>query len=562
MRKEREKEAINKNNHNQNQKSNKIRLMKKIESKDNTTSMPINSNNKSTIHQLQNRLIRYKTSRFPKNSITSSIANKTNIIDNSGKINKGSFPISSYMNRNSLKNNHINNIINSTFYLRDEDKQSKKLLNQSMFTLNRAEIIKRNDKNNNKDMIRSYRNSIDNKKEEYKRAYSKKKTEKDIQNKINKMNKNSFGKVNKYEKKSKNYIINNKMNNNKNQLRENNNVNNNTNINNINRVENNIKDNKNKFHRVKTLGELRKKNIDNLNSENEKKNITKNDNKNKKQKNNTNLYENKDKTQKYYNNLYDKYIDKFKDKMNKIEANKNYREEREIVHNNKPQDIYKKKNINHRKQNFQKTFNCREFDKNKNIKREYSQGEFLKENNQDKKNNNRKPGKSVGNAIRNNNKNKNKGKENNKNNEIKKNKKVNDTKNMKRSKSVTKLIANIKIKNEYEEKDDIESVMYDIVRPSKDDDPFDDVDSIVKAIDFDSVNIISKNIFRVDNEKYKNYCEKFENIFNKFITNDNQRKSVNNNEKNENNFSNLQSEKTTDSFKKTQINISFIENQN
>ena len=58
----------------------------------------------------------------------------------------------------------------------------------------------------------------------------------------------------------------------------------------------------------------------------------------------------------------------------------------------------------------------------------------------------------------------------------------------------------------------------------------------------------------------KKYSEKFDDIFNKIIMANNQRKSVNNNEKNGNNISNPQSEKTTDSFKKKQINVSFIDN--
>jgi hypothetical protein len=352
------------------------------------------------------------------------------------------------------------------------------------------------------------------------------------------------------------------LNKNNNQIKDNNTINNNINV-----IDNNIKEPKNKFHRVKTLGELRKKNIDNLNAENEKKNNVKNDKKNKIQKNNTIIFEKKDKKQRNYNNLYDKYIDKLKDRMNKIEANKNYREEKDTLYNNnnRPQDINKKKIFN-KMHNFRRTYTCRELEKNKNIKkeREYSQGEILKEN-PDKNNiNNRKRGKSIGNANKNNNQVKNKGKENNKKNEERKSRKDNALKNTKRSKSLGKLIGNINIKNVYEEKDDIESVMYDKVGPSKDDDPFDDVDTVVKAINFNCINLFSKNIFREDNEKYKNYCQKFDNIFNKFIINNNQRKNVNNNEKNENNensISNLQSEKTTDSFKKNQINMSFIENQ-
>ena len=545
-----EKEQINKNS--LNQRSNKIRLTKKIDSKGNNTSIFNNScNNIPSIDPIQNRLMKYKNNKVSQNYTQnqSSIINKTSMLENSSINNKDTYSISSYINRKSVKNN--NNITNSSFYLRDEDKnkQKKKLINQSMFRLSKDVIIKRNDKLNNRDNISSFRSNINNKREEYKKAYSKKKTEKEIQNKINKMSKNSFGKVNKYEKKSKNFINNNNDLNDNNQLKENNNNEKDT---------NNIKDHKNRFNRVKTLGELRKKNIDNINAEKDKINNNipniKNVNKDKMQRNYTNLYDKKEKTQKNYTNLYDKYIDKFKEKMNKVTTNKNYRDDK--VSNVNNNNIIKK-NINKRR-NMQRTLTCKKIENNKNIKRDYSQREILKDK-PNKKIIGRKSGKSIGNINKNYNQSKSKSK--NKNIENKNNKNSKDGKNKKRSKSVVKLFGNISIKNDIDEKCDIETVLYGEVKPSKNDDPFDDVETVVKAIDFDRINVYSKNIFREDNDKYKDYCEKFENIFNKFVTINHQRKSVNNNEKNENNNSNIQSEKTTDSFKKNNINMSFIENQ-
>ena len=87
----------------------------------------------------------------------------------------------------------------------------------------------------------------------------------------------------------------------------------------------------------------------------------------------------------------------------------------------------------------------------------------------------------------------------------------------------------------------------------------------MKYINFDKIKINVKNIFSVeDNEKYENYSKKFDNLFNKALSN-NQRNSIEKDETNktkDNNINLIQNEKTTDSFKKNKINISFIENQN
>ena len=226
-------------------------------------------------------------------------------------------------------------------------------------------------------------------------------------------------------------------------------------------------------------------------------------------------------------------------------------------------EIKRNKNII-KKHYFQRTLTCRKLENknaNKNNYRDLSNGEILI--NKVKKRNYDKSGKSIGNINKNYNQSKSKGKK--KNISTSTNKKELKEKNKKRSKSVVRLKENINFNNnDIEEKYDIESILYGPEKPSKDeDDPFDDVDSVVKALEFDYININSKNIFSLEqNEKYQKYFENFEEIFNKIIDVNNQRKSVNNNEKNEANISNPQSEKTTDSFKKNKINISFIENQN
>ena len=99
------------------------------------------------------------------------------------------------------------------------------------------------------------------------------------------------------------------------------------------------------------------------------------------------------------------------------------------------------------------------------------------------------------------------------------NNKQNELNDKKRSKSVVAKKRNNKIKNgNNEEKDDIDSILYEEIKPSKDEDPFDDVDSVVRIIDFDYVILKSKSIFSVkNNEKYEEYSQNFENIFNTMI---------------------------------------------
>ena len=172
-------------------------------------------------------------------------------------------------------------------------------------------------------------------------------------------------------------------------------------------------------------------------------------------------------------------------------------------------------------------------------------------------------GKSVGVKIS-----KDKNKEKEKETELKSNIKKNNSKNNnqikipKRSKSMAKLTEKTK-KNLNDDKYDIDYILYEPIKPSKNEDPFDDIDSIVKHLDFNAVRLKSKNIFNTEeNDKYENYSKNFENVFSKAILDNNLRKSIEKNKNNDNNSNILQNENTTDSFKKNKINVSFIENQN
>ena len=335
------------------------------------------------------------------------------------------------------------------------------------------------------------------------------------------MNKASFGKVNKYEKKSKNYINNSKR------MKQNNNNNNDL----VNKKEHN-----NRFNRVKTVGHLRKSNVDEMNITKEKIN-----------KEESSKHQNKhmnDKDKKNYTNLYDKYLNKFKDKISKNQNNKNYKDEIE----NKTKETQRNKNLNlniNKKHNFRKNLTCVMLEKRNNNKstyrknRDYSRGEILKEKTD--KRDYRISGKSIDNRNYNRSKNKRKatvvvhhG-----------SKKESEVKNKVRSKSVVKLAdrKNL-IKKDIEDEYDIETILYGEIKPSKDEDPFDDVDSVVKKIDFDSVNLNTQNIFIDENEKYKIYSNNFDNFFDKLVKN----KNIDKKEKNIG--SNSISENTSDSSKK------------
>ena len=492
------KEDKNANNHNV--KSNRFKLIKKFDNKGST--LPFLNGSCNNLP-----LVYSKNSNHNHNQ--SSRINNSTYIDNNNIVNvKGTISISSYMNKN-IRNNHKKYI--SSFYVDDEMS-----MNMNKSSMNKSMRIRDRSKNQKDD-----RNNANNKKEEYKRAYSKKRTEKEIQNKINKMNKASFGKVNKYEKKSKNYINNSKR------MKQNNN-NNNDNV--------NKKEHNNRFNRVKTVGHLRKSNVDEMNITKEKIN-----------KEESSKHQNKymnDKDKKNYTNLYDKYLNKFKDKISKNQNNKNYKDEIE----NKTKETQRNKNLNlniNKKHNFRKNLTCVMLEKRNNYKstyrknRDYSRGGILKEKTD--KRDYRISGKSIDNRNYNRSKNKRKatvvvhhG-----------NKKEIEVKNKVRSKSVVKFAdrKNL-IKKDVEDEYDIETILYGEIKPSKDEDPFDDVDSVVKKIDFDSVNLNTKNIFIDENEKYKIYSNNFDNFFDKLVKN----KNIDKKEKNIG--SNSISENTSDSSKK------------
>ena len=303
---------------------------------------------------------------------------------------------------------------------------------------------------------------------------------------------------------------------------------------------------KNKFERAKTVVKLK---------------TQKNQEKNNSRRKSKDKIEQIDKEKKGYNNLYDKYLDKFMERMHKISLIKNYRND---------DDIKDKKILN------------KSINKQGMIQRYKTQTNFFKK--KDKKDNEinnlkktkevqkkqttkikiekRKVGKSVGVKI---NKDKNKEKEI----ELKNNIRIKNTQNNnniikipKRSKSMAKLTEKSK-KNLNEDKYDIDYILYEKIKPSKNEDPFDDIDSIVKQINFNVIRLKSKNIFNVeDNDKYENYKKNFDEIFSKAILVNNLRKSIEKNKNNDNNSNILQNENTTDSFKKNKINVSFIENQN
>ena len=193
--------------YNRNQRPNKIKLVKKIDSKAQTTIFNSSCTFIPSNNSLSSRIIHNKNNKLSHNSHIhnqSSIINNSTILEYKNTTKGGDYTINSYMNKNPIKNkNH--KIINSSFYNIEEDKskQNKNSFNSSMYNFYHKIRFKDLPNNKNRDIPNSYRSNANNKKEEYKRAYSKKRTEKEIQNKINKMSKNSFGKVNKYEKNQK-----------------------------------------------------------------------------------------------------------------------------------------------------------------------------------------------------------------------------------------------------------------------------------------------------------------------------------------------------------------------
>ena len=409
---------------------------------------------------------------------------------------------------NQNKKNNIYNKTTSSFYIPKEEKNKDKKIpikNVKKFVLNLSlndNIKKRN--GNNTNIIGNsltYRNNINTNNDLNKQSTIRKKINKDKNQKQNKI---------------------------------------------TNKEKINDDSRKNKFERAKTVVKLK---------------TQKNQEKNNSRRKSKDKIEQIDKEKKSYNNLYDKYLDKFMERMHKISLIKNYRND---------DDIKDKKILN------------KSINKQGMIQRYKTQTNFFKK--KDKKDNEinnlkktkevpkkqttkikiekRKVGKSVGIKL---NKDKNKEKEI----ELKNNIRIKNTQNNnniikipKRSKSMAKLTEKSK-KNLNEDKYDIDYILYEKIKPSKNEDPFDDIDSIVKQINFNVIRLKSKNIFNVeDNDKYENYKKNFDEIFSKAILDNNLRKSIEKNKNNDNNSNILQNENTTDSFKKNKINVSFIENQN
>ena len=445
-----------------------------------------------------------------------SINKVTNRLLNQKKItakqpNKFNLTNESTLNKSLYNQNKKNNIYNKTtssFYIPKEEKNKDKKIpikNVKKFVLNLSlndNIKKRN--GNNTNIIGNsltYRNNINTNNDLNKQSTIRKKINKDKNQKQNKI---------------------------------------------TNKEKINDGSRKNKFERAKTVVKLK---------------TQKNQEKNNSRRKSKDKIEQIDKEKKGYNNLYDKYLDKFMERMHKISLIKNYRND---------DDIKDKKILN------------KSINKQGMIQRYKTQTNFFKK--KDKKDNEinnlkktkevqkkqttkikiekRKVGKSVGVKI---NKDKNKEKEI----ELKNNIRIKNTQNNnniikipKRSKSMAKLTEKSK-KNLNEDKYDIDYILYEKIKPSKNEDPFDDIDSIVKQINFNVIRLKSKNIFNVeDNDKYENYKKNFDEIFSKAILDNNLRKSIEKNKNNDNNSNILQNENTTDSFKKNKINVSFIENQN
>ena len=445
-----------------------------------------------------------------------SINKVTNRLLNQKKItakqpNKFNLTNESTLNKSLYNQNKKNNIYNKTtssFYIPKEEKNKDKKIpikNVKKFVLNLSlndNIKKRN--GNNTNIIGNsltYRNNINTNNDLNKQSTIRKKINKDKNQKQNKI---------------------------------------------TNKEKINDGSRKNKFERAKTVVKLK---------------TQKNKEKNNSRRKSKDKIEQIDKEKKGYNNLYDKYLDKFMERMHKISLIKNYRND---------DDIKDKKILN------------KSINKQGMIQRYKTQTNFFKK--KDKKDNEinnlkktkevqkkqttkikiekRKVGKSVGIKI---NKDKNKEKEI----ELKNNIRIKNTQNNnniikipKRSKSMAKLTEKSK-KNLNEDKYDIDYILYEKIKPSKNEDPFDDIDSIVKQINFNVIRLKSKNIFNVeDNDKYENYKKNFDEIFSKAILDNNLRKSIEKNKNNDNNSNILQNENTTDSFKKNKINVSFIENQN
>ena len=445
-----------------------------------------------------------------------SINKVTNRLLNQKKItakqpNKFNLTNESTLNKSLYNQNKKNNIYNKTtssFYIPKEEKNKDKKIpikNVKKFVLNLSlndNIKKRN--GNNTNIIGNsltYRNNINTNNDLNKQSTIRKKINKDKNQKQNKI---------------------------------------------TNKEKINDGSRKNKFERAKTVVKLK---------------TQKKQEKNNSRRKSKDKIEQIDKEKKGYNNLYDKYLDKFMERMHKISLIKNYRNDDDI----KDKKI-RNKSINKQgmiqRYKTQTNFFKKKDKKDNEINNLKKTKEVQKKQTTKIKIEKRKVGKSVGIKL---NKDKNKEKEI----ELKNNIRIKNTQNNnniikipKRSKSMAKLTEKSK-KNLNEDKYDIDYILYEKIKPSKNEDPFDDIDSIVKQINFNVIRLKSKNIFNVeDNDKYENYKKNFDEIFSKAILDNNLRKSIEKNKNNDNNSNILQNENTTDSFKKNKINVSFIENQN
>ena len=445
-----------------------------------------------------------------------SINKVTNRLLNQKKItakqpNKFNLTNESTLNKSLYNQNKKNNIYNKTtssFYIPKEEKNKDKKIpikNVKKFVLNLSlndNIKKRN--GNNTNIIGNsltYRNNINTNNDLNKQSTIRKKINKDKNQKQNKI---------------------------------------------TNKEKINDDSRKNKFERAKTVVKLKTK---------------KNQEKNNSRRKSKDKIEQIDKEKKGYNNLYDKYLDKFMERMHKISLVKNYRNDDDIKDKKILNKSINKQGMIHRYKT-QTNFFKKKDKKDNEINNLKKTKEVQKKQTTKIKIEKRKVGKSVGVKI---NKDKNKEKEI----ELKNNIRIKNTQNNnniikipKRSKSMAKLTEKSK-KNLNEDKYDIDYILYEKIKPSKNEDPFDDINSIVKQINFNVIRLKSKNIFNVeDNDKYENYKKNFDEIFSKAILDNNLRKSIEKNKNNDNNSNILQNENTTDSFKKNKINVSFIENQN
>jgi len=500
----------------------RIQLMQNLENNDdnskifgNTFTSNFHTNNKNSNNLFDLKL---KKIKMPKNfKLTNQSAFIKDSINNNINISTG------YDTNRNNRHKKNENKISSSFYVTKEDKnnRNKKAIkgNKTMIiNLSLNDNIKKRNINKKEILVNSftYRNNI-NTKEKNKIIFNKKQIVKESENKINK-----------FEKQNKNH-------------------------NQINKFNNNEITRKNKFERTKTVTQFK-----NQKKEENKKSIEKSMNKKEKNVN----------EKKPYNNLYDKYIDKFKEKIKKISLNQNNKINENEKNNQPSKSIPKKEMI--KKYATQNNFFKRNMNNKakENIKEKIIKEAPKKQITTKTRIEKRKVGKSV--CVK-----RDKDKDKNANQEkdlIPKNKDKKDKKTRndnginipRRSKSMAKLTDNTK-KNFNNEKYDIDYILYGKIKPSKYEDPFDDIDSIVRHIDFNRVKLNSKNIFDVEgNDKYENYSKNFDNLFNKDLSN-HLRKSIEkdkSNEKNDNNANLIQNENTTDSFKKNKINVSFIENQN